>query len=107
MLNANSLPSHISMADLDEAIRIQARNRIDYLYPDTGPLRRELYPKHLRFFELGSEYRERMMMAANRCGKSTVGCYETTVHLTGRYPAWWTGSASSARSPASWRATQI
>src|SRR5215472_14191587 len=91
MLNANSLPSHISMADLDEAIRIQAENRIDYFYPDTGPLRRELYPKHLAFFAAGKEYRERMLMAGNRVGKSTVGAYETTVHATGHYPAWWEG----------------
>jgi hypothetical protein len=39
-----------------------------------------------------------MSMAANRAGKSTVGCYETTVHLTGRYPAWWEGNASMMRS---------
>ena len=31
------------------------------------------------------------MMAANRVGKTTVGGYETTLHLTGRYPHWWEG----------------
>jgi phage terminase large subunit-like protein len=30
-------------------------------------------------------------MAANRVGKSVVGAYETTVHLTGEYPDWWRG----------------
>lgn len=31
-------------------------------------------------------------MAANRIGKSLgVGGYETTLHLTGRYPDWWVG----------------
>jgi phage terminase large subunit-like protein len=79
------------MALLDEAIAIQAQNRIDTYYPHRGPLRRELYPKHLAFFAAGKEYRERMLMAANRIGKSTVGAYETTVHATGRYPAWWDG----------------
>ena len=32
------------------------------------------------------------MMAANRVGKTWgVGAYETTLHLTGRYPDWWQG----------------
>jgi phage terminase large subunit-like protein len=31
-------------------------------------------------------------MAANRVGKTEgVGAYETTLHLTGNYPPWWTG----------------
>jgi phage terminase large subunit-like protein len=32
------------------------------------------------------------MMAANRVGKTeSVGLYEVSLHLTGRYPDWWTG----------------
>lgn len=32
------------------------------------------------------------MLAANRVGKTEgVGGYETTLHLTGRYPHWWDG----------------
>lgn len=32
------------------------------------------------------------MLAANRVGKTEgVGAYETTLHLTGRYPEWWEG----------------
>lgn len=32
------------------------------------------------------------MLAANRVGKTEgVGAYETTLHLTGEYPAWWEG----------------
>jgi phage terminase large subunit-like protein len=66
--------------------------KIDSYYPDSGPLRRELYPKHLRFFEAGATRRERAFVAANRVGKSEgVGAYETVLHLTGRYPAWWKG----------------
>lgn len=30
-------------------------------------------------------------MAANRIGKTSAGVYETVLHLTGRYPDWWTG----------------
>lgn len=68
------------------------RRRFFDLFPDEGPFRRELYPKHLEFFEAGAKYRERCFMGANRTGK-TVGCggYETVCHLTGLYPAWWPG----------------
>jgi phage terminase large subunit-like protein len=62
------------------------------LYPDEGPLRRELYPKHVQFFAAGATYRERAVMAGNRTGKSFgMGGYETALHLTGLYPAWWPG----------------
>lgn len=77
-------------------------------YPDTGPLRRELYVKHMAFFAAGgqhdpietwcpegcdgSPHRERLALAANRIGKTRgLGGYETTLHTTGRYPHWWTG----------------
>lgn len=55
-------------------------------------MRRALYTKHLAFFSAGTEYRERLFLAANRVGKSEgVGGYELTLHLTGRYPEWWQG----------------
>lgn len=69
-----------------------SRRKIDSMYPDTGPLRRELYPKHMEFFKAGATYRERCAMAANRVGKTEgMGGYETALHLTGRYPDWWEG----------------
>lgn len=62
------------------------------MYPETGPLRRELYPRHMEFFAGGAQHLERCMMAANRVGKTWgVGAYETTCHLTGLYPDWWQG----------------
>lgn len=71
--------------------RINSR-QILALYPDEGPLRRELYVPHTAFFRAGAEYRERCMMAANRVGKTYgVGGYELTLHLTGQYPDWWEG----------------
>jgi phage terminase large subunit-like protein len=69
----------------------RSRRRIDTYFPDTGPLRRELYTKHLEFFAAGAEHRERLFMAGNRVGKSDTGCYEDTLHLTGDYPSWWVG----------------
>lgn len=69
-----------------------SRRKIDSMYPETGPLRRELYPKHMEFFKAGATYRERCAMAANRVGKTEgMGGYETALHLTGRYPDWWEG----------------
>lgn len=61
-------------------------------FPDEGNFRRELYTKHLEFFRLGKEKRQRCVMAANRVGKTeTMGGYEMTCHLTGLYPSWWEG----------------
>ncbi len=72
--------------------RDPAANKMLSFYPDTGPLRRELYSKHMAFFAAGREYQERAMVAANRIGKTLgVGAYETAMHLTGRYPDWWVG----------------
>lgn len=72
--------------------RAEARSKLWAYYPDAGPLRRELYAKHLEFFRAGATHRERLMLAANRIGKTEgIGCYEVTLHLTGRYPDWWEG----------------
>src|SRR6267142_7227349 len=80
------------LALLKKREQIVNHNRIDTFYPEAGPLRRELYPRHLEFFAAGAMHRERMFLAANRVGKTEgVGAYETTLHLTGRYPAWWQG----------------
>lgn len=71
--------------------RTKGRKLFSY-YPDEGPLRRELYVKHNQFFAAGATHRERLMLAANRVGKTEgVGGYEMSLHLTGLYPPWWTG----------------
>lgn len=49
------------------------------------------YPKQRKFIELGASMRERLLMAGNQNGKSETGAYETTAHLTGKYPDWWPG----------------
>lgn len=81
-----------ALALLEELARRESRRKLFRYYPDEGPLRRELYRKHLRFFRLGSEHRERLLLAANRIGKTEgVGGYESALHVTGRYPHWWEG----------------
>ena len=61
------------------------------LFPDDGPYRRELYPKHIAFLNAGAKYAQRAFIAGNRTGKTKTGCYELTLHLTGLYPEWWKG----------------
>ncbi|MBV8208214.1 MAG: terminase family protein [Acidobacteria bacterium] len=75
-----------------ERNRRLTRRKMHNYYADAGPLRRELYPRHLEFFAAGATHRERLMLAANRVGKTEgVGGYELALHLTGRYPEWWVG----------------
>jgi phage terminase large subunit-like protein len=89
---------------LEADARHKKRNKLDGLYPAEGPLRRELYLKHLQFFQAGKQRRERAFIAANRIGKSMgVGGFELTLHLTGRYPAWWEGRRFN-RPVAAWAA---
>lgn len=49
------------------------------------------YAKQAEFHAAGAKYRERLLMAANRFGKTQCGAAEMAIHLTGRYPDWWTG----------------
>lgn len=75
-----------------ERERRLARRKLQTYFPDTGPLRRELYAQHLEFFRLGATIPTRCFMAANRVGKTEGGGgFEVAVHLTGRYPHWWEG----------------
>jgi phage terminase large subunit-like protein len=77
---------------LEEKARRLKTRKLESYYPDTGPLRRELYVKHLEFFRRGTVDRERLFLAANRVGKTEgVGGYELKLHLTGKYPHWWEG----------------
>ena len=74
--------------------RRSSRRTIAALFPDDGPLRRELYPKQLEFFRASRDHREILMLSANRVGKSIAGCYADTLHLTGLYDTyapWWEG----------------
>jgi terminase large subunit-like protein len=89
-------PEEYTLEDLEQELRRRKRRKIDRYYPATGPLRRELYVKHLEFFAAGAIHRERLLMAGNRCGKTTAGAYEMTVHLTGQYPHWWFGTPIDA-----------
>jgi phage terminase large subunit-like protein len=60
----------------------QEENRLNYYKP---------YRFQKNFHETGVEANQRLLMAANRVGKSFVGAMEMAIHLTGLYPEWWVG----------------
>jgi phage terminase large subunit-like protein len=106
MLSTSSedLSPELASALIDRLSRTQEgrrRQRLFYrLFPDRDMVEpdgskiyaRQRYPKHMEFFAAGADYRERCFMAANRVGKTFgAGGYETTCHLTGQYPQWWSG----------------
>ena len=43
------------------------------------------------FHSEGHDCAQRILMAANRVGKTYCGAVETAYHLTGNYPTWWKG----------------
>ena len=98
MIDLEQMPPKVALAlALEEMLRRKATRKLFTYFPDTGPLRRELYKKHLLFYKLGANKSTRCFMAANRVGKTEGGGgYEVTLHLTGRYPAWWEGARFDA-----------
>ena len=85
MLESLTLQEKLELqALLSERIRRDNQRKWLTYYPDEGPLRRELYPKHMQCFADGAQYQQRLFMAANRVGKTEgVGAYEVALHLTG------------------------
>jgi len=78
--------------EAEAAADFKRKNKLLTLYPETGPLRRELYQKHMKFFAATAKYNELAVVAANRVGKSYgIGGYLTALHLTGLYPDWFEG----------------
>ena len=91
-LDLKSLLADPNILDVLEAEQDRrARNKIDSLFPDTGPLRRELYDKHMEFFRASKEHDETLFLAANKVGKTVAGGAAATYHSTGLYPHWWEG----------------
>lgn len=84
-------PAQQELMLLEEELRRERGRKFFRMFPDRGKLRRELYPKHVKFFAFGARARVRAFMAANRIGKTIAGCYELVCHMTGRYPDWWVG----------------
>ena len=85
-LDIDSLPPEKVEAAISrlEAMKAQraAENKLAHYRP---------YPKQAAFHKAGDKHRERLLMCANRFGKTMCGAAELAFHLTGDYPEWWTG----------------
>jgi phage terminase large subunit-like protein len=85
-LKPDSLPQFDSATqehfrDLSMAVADHMRyNQLEYFRP---------FDHQREFFRTVSD--RRGILAANRIGKTVSTCYETAMHLTGRYPDWWEG----------------
>lgn len=71
--------------------RLSDLKRYEYLKQHCGLAFYAPYPKQKLFHALGQQKRERMLMAANRYGKTKSAGSEVAIHLTGMYPEWWDG----------------
>ena len=75
--------SNIRTLELLKELKQRERyNRVDYYDP---------YPYQVKFHDTGADSNQRLLMAANRIGKSYCGSMELSYHLTGLYPEWWNG----------------
>jgi len=75
--------SNIKTLELLKELKSRERyNRLDYYDP---------YPYQEKFHATGKDSNQRLLMAANRIGKSYCGSAELSYHLTGLYPDWWEG----------------
>lgn len=79
-------PQKLTLDQTLEALQIAASLRVENKMAFFKP-----YPKQELFIALGKTKKERMLMAANQYGKSDVGAFEASCHLTGQYPRWWRG----------------
>lgn len=70
---------------LEEKERRIRYDRLNNWFPEEGPYRADLYPKHLAFVEAGAIYTQRLFCAANQSGKTQTAGWETAQHLTGLY----------------------
>ena len=69
----------ITSADIEREYQRRKYRKLDWMFPDTGPFARSGYRKHLDFFEAGADFKERLMRAANRVGKTVCGAYERSL----------------------------
>ena len=71
-----------AIATAKELQKRQKYNKIEFYDP---------YPFQKSFHDTGFENNQRLLMCANRIGKSYCGAAEMAMHLTGLYPEWWQG----------------
>lgn len=65
--------------------------RPDFLFPEEGPLRRQLYVETVNWLNASAEFQETVLFGGNRTGKTEAGAYLTYLFATGEYPDWYKG----------------
>jgi phage terminase large subunit-like protein len=85
----------LELAEIAESLQALSEynkyNKLKLVFPDKGPLRRDLYGPAMEFMKKGKDHRFRVYMGGNRSGKSFTTLVELCFHLTGMYPDWWEG----------------
>lgn len=76
------------MAEVSAEALLQA---LDRRVAQRKLLRYRPYSWQREFHDAGVTHRERMLMAANRVGKTFSAAAEVAYHATGKYPEWWQG----------------
>lgn len=76
-------------AELEKLAKLQAK--LDWQVAGNRIAGYRPYPWQKEFHDAGRDNSERMLMAANRVGKTMSAGAEVSYHLTGDYPDWWQG----------------
>jgi phage terminase large subunit-like protein len=79
-----------SLQELDN--RLKYNKALTY-FPESGPLGRDKFKKHIEFLNAGGKYLERCFIGGNRSGKTETAMFEAYLHATGDYDKhpWFTG----------------
>lgn len=81
-LDPSRIPVLLKLLEQEQQKR-KAQNRLRDYRP---------YTKQKEFHAAGATNSERLFMAGNQLGKTVAGAAEWAMHLTGRYPDWWSGA---------------
>lgn len=88
----NFTPAQLQALSEEELTELlQLTERLKYVTETNKLADYRPYPKQSEFHAAGATFRERLFMASNQTGKTWAGAFEAAVHMTGRYPSWWTG----------------
>lgn len=77
-----------SLSELSDRIQY---DKLSVSFPESGEYARSNYQKHVDFLNSTETFRQSALMGGNRVGKTYVGSYAAAMHLTGKYPDWYTG----------------
>lgn len=79
-----------SLQEVDNRLKF---NKGETYFPESGPLSRHEFKKHIHFLNVGGKYLERCFIGGNRSGKTETAMFEVYLHATGDYDkhSWFEG----------------